>query len=485
MLPNSLTFLVSLAGLVLAYYLFPHRFRWPLLLLASYYFYVSWEPGPTLLLIGLTLITYFMALGIGKNTPRKKLLLVLGVLLNVSLQVLFKYFDFFMGEMETLMRGFGLTLAFPKLGLPLPVGLSFYTFSIISYLVDVYRGKVEPERHIGRLAVYIAFFPKILAGPIERAVTFLPQLRERIHFNPERMIEGSQLILWGLFKKVVIADRLAPFVNAAFENPTYTPTIQLIIASYFFAFQIYCDFSGYTDIARGTGKLFGFDIMENFRRAYLSKSAAEFWGSRWHISLATWFRDYMYIPMGGSRVSHPRHYFNLMAVFIVSGWWHAGLGFGVNWAFLIWGGLNGFYQWVSVGTAGIWRKLAELLPWIKDRGIVNVVRILLTFHLITFAWIFFRANSISDAWTVITRIYKGWNLLPLMFETYAYTPEFLIAIASIILLMIVEVLDERLPMWERLRTKPAFVRWPVYYALIFILLTLGKWGGEQFIYMQF
>lgn len=485
MLPNSLIFLVFLGGLVVAYYLIPHRFRWPLLLLASYYFYASWEPGPTLLLIGLTLVTYLIALGIGRNTSHKRLLLVLGVLLNVGLQVLFKYFDFFMGELDGLVHNLGATFTFPKLGLPLPVGLSFYTFSIISYLADVYWGKLEPERHLGKLALYIAFFPKILAGPIERAITFLPQLRERIRLNPEWMIQGSQLLLWGLFKKVVIADRLAPFVDAAYKNPTYTPTIELIIATYFYAFQIYCDFSGYTDIARGAAKFFGFDIMENFKRPYLAKSTPEFWGARWHLSLCTWFRDYMYIPMGGSRVSLLRRYFNLMMVFIVSGWWHAGLGFGVNWAFLIWGALNGFYQWIGVATAGIWRKLGQLLPWAKDRAILSAFRILLTFHLITFAWIFFRANSISDAWTVITRIYQGRNLLPLMIKTYAYTTEFWIAIASIVVLILVELLEERIPVWERLRTKPALIRWPVYYALILVLIVLGKWGAEQFIYMQF
>lgn len=485
MLPNSLTFLALLGVLVLIYYLIPHRWRWPLLLLASYGFYVSWEPGPTLLLIGLTVVTYFVALEIGKNTPQKKLLLVLGVLLNVCLQVLFKYLDFFAGQMQSLFGSVGLTLMLPKLGLPLPIGLSFYTFSIISYLVDVYRGKMEAERHFGRLAVYIAFFPKILAGPIERAITFLPQLRERVDFNREQIVQGAQLVLWGLFKKLVIADRLATFVTPAFQNPSFTSTIDLIIASYFFAFQIYCDFSGYTDIARGAAKFFGFNIMDNFKRPYLSKSTAEFWAGRWHLSLCTWFRDYMYFPMGGNRVSWPRRYFNLMMVFIVSGWWHAGLGYGVNWAFLIWGGLNGFYQWVSVATAPLWRKLAAFLPWVKDRAIWSVLRILFTFHLITFAWIFFRSNSITDAWTLITRIIKGWNLLPLMAKTYMYTPEFLIAIAGIALLMIVEIFDEKVSMWEWLRARPAYVRWSVYYALIFILLTLGKWGSQEFIYMKF
>lgn len=486
MLPNSLPFLALLAVLVLVYYLLPHRFRWPLLLLASYGFYASWEPGPTLLLVGLTLATYWMALAIGRGVERRKLLLIIGILLNVGLQVLFKYFDFFMEELSGLAQSMGVGISLPTLGLPLPVGLSFYTFSIISYLVDVYRGKLEAERHFGRLAVYIAFFPKILAGPIERAITFLPQLRERIRFSPDNMIEGTQLMMWGLFKKVIIADRLAPFVDAAYANVTYAPTIELLIATYFYAFQIYCDFSGYTDMARGAAKFFGFDIMENFRRPYLAKSTPDFWGNRWHISLSTWFRDYMYFPMGGSRVGLIRRYVNLMMVFIVSGWWHAGLGYGVNWAFLIWGALNGFYQWVAVATSGIWRRIGNVMPdQLKNHVALSTVRVLITFHAITFAWIFFRANSIGDAWTVVTRIYDGWKLLPLMIKTYSYTTEFWIAIGAIGVLILVELLEETFPIWKRIRTAPVYVRWPAYYAMILALVILGKWGAEQFIYMQF
>ena len=395
----------------------------------------------------------------------------------------FKYLDFFSDQLSN----FSLTqyLDAPRLNLPLPIGLSFYTFSAISYLVDVHRGQLDAEKHLGRFAVYVAFFPKLFAGPIERAKTFLPQLNARVQIERKMLTEGLQLILWGLFKKVVIADRLGIFVDAAYKNPAYSSTFDLIIATYFFAFQLYCDFSAYTDIARGTAKLFGFNLMDNFFRPYLSRSTTEFWGKRWHHSLATWFRDYMYIPMGGSKVHHIRHYFNLMAVFVVSGFWHAGLGYGINWSFMVWGALNGFYQWIAVSTTPLWRKLGLIFPSAKDNTLLNVVRILFTFHLITFAWIFFRANSLSDAFLIVGRIYNQLSLLPFLVRSYGYTSELVISFALIGFLLLVEILDERKSMWLRLSTTPTFVRWGIYYALITLMIVLGKWGSAQFVYMQF
>ena len=491
MLFNSLTFMTFLGVIVVLYYLIPHRLRWILLLLGSYYFYMSWKPTAAIYLVAATLVAYFCGLGISRTksgSSARKTFLLVGVLVNLGMLCIFKYFDFLSIELESLLKNYNLipeVFAFPQLNFLMPVGLSFFTFSVVSYLFDVYRGKMDSEEHIGRFGVYVAFFPKIFAGPIERAQTFLPQLKKHVRFDPKNITPGLQLILWGLFKKVVIADRLAPFVTQAFSRPAYSPPLELIIGVYFFAFQLYCDFSGYTDIARGIAKLLGFDLMENFKRSYLSKSTSEFWAKRWHISLATWFRDYLYIPMGGSRVSWPRHYINLMATFVVSGLWHAGMGYGVSWSFMVWGALNGFYQWVSVATAPLRQKLGSIFPKAGDNPFLNVIRVLFTFHLITFAWIFFRANTTSDAFTIIKRIYNSLGMLPKLLKIYPFTSELLISFALIATLIFVEILDERKSIWERIRTKPAFVRWAVYFALIFSLLILGKWGLAEFIYMSF
>ena len=487
MLFNSLNFLVFLFIVVSIFYLLPHRYRWVWLLFSSFYFYTSWDVGPTLILLVVTLVSYVCALGIRFGGGKSRIVLVLGIVTNLGVLLTFKYFDFFIEQLANQLRIFELTdyVSLPRLNLPLPIGLSFYTFSTISYLVDVFRGQTEAERHLGKFAVYVAFFPKLFAGPIERAQTFLPQLRSRIQFDHQMVTEGLQLILWGLFKKVVIADRLGGFVDAAYKSPAYSSSFDLMIATYFFAFQLYCDFSAYTDIARGAAKLFGFNLMENFVRPYFSKSTTEFWGKRWHYSLATWFRDYMYIPMGGSRVHRLRHYFNLMAVFVVSGFWHAGLGFGVNRSFMAWGALNGFYQWVAVSTAPLWGKLGMIFPHAKDNRFLSAVRIVFTFHLITFAWIFFRANSLPDAFLIISRIYNQIGNLPFLIQSYGYTSELIISFALIGFLLVVEIFDERTSVWQRLRTKPVFIRWGVYYVLIIGLIVLGKWGSAQFVYMQF
>jgi D-alanyl-lipoteichoic acid acyltransferase DltB (MBOAT superfamily) len=335
------------------------------------------------------------------------------------------------------------------------------------------------------VALYVAYFPKLLAGPIERATSFLPQLRARPRMDPDRFVAGLQLIGFGLFKKVVIADNLAPLVDRNFAIAAYASPMELLISVYFFAFQIYCDFSGYTDIAIGTSRLFGIDLMENFRRPYLSRSVGEFWAHRWHISLAHWFRDYLYIPLGGSRAGTARRYANVMVVFLVSGLWHAGLGYGVGWTFLIWGGLNGFYQWAGIATEPVRRRVREVMPRLSDSLPMHILRALLTFHLIAFAWIFFRAKSIADATTIIRKIGGFLPDLPGLLARYPFTYEHALGAGLIVLLIGVEILDERRPLWARLAAAPVAVRWGAYYAGIFGLLILGRWQMQQFIYMQF
>ena len=481
MLPNSFTFLAFFAVVAVAYYIVPPRLRWVLLLIASYYFYSTFEVRYVLLLAFATGVAYATASAIASARPRTaaKTILTVGIVVQLATLGLFKYFNFVVGTFETAFNQLGWfseAVAMPRLDFLLPVGLSFYTFSCISYMVDVYREKIPVERHMGKLAVYVAFFPKLLAGPIERAGPFLSQATEAIRFNPPLVTFGLQLMLWGLFKKVVIADRLAVYVDSAFTNVDFQSPVVLVIGVYLYAFQVYCDFSGYSDMAIGAAAILGITLMENFRRPYLARSVPEFWGRRWHISLMAWFRDYLYFPLGGNRVSHVRWYANLMVVFLVSGLWH-----GAAWTFIVWGGLNGAYQVVYLMIGGLRERLARLVPSWLWSGFA----IVLTFHLILVTWVFFRASSIGEAWSVITRIASALPQLPTMLGTYNWTNELLISIALIVFLMAVEVLDELRPVWDRLAAKPVAVRWGYYYALSACLLVIGYWGMEEFVYMQF
>jgi D-alanyl-lipoteichoic acid acyltransferase DltB (MBOAT superfamily) len=335
------------------------------------------------------------------------------------------------------------------------------------------------------VALYLAFFPKILAGPIERATTFLPQVSAGLRADPARLVLGLQLIGWGLFKKVAIADNLAPVVDKSFGIAAFASPFDLLVSVYFFAFQIYCDFSGYTDIALGVALLFGLQLMENFRRPYLARNTSEFWGERWHISLGRWFRDYLYVPLGGSRAGPVRHYLNLMLVFLASGLWHAGLGYGVGWTFLVWGALNGAYQWGGVATRPLWRRLGERLPRVRDSAVLRTLRALLTFHLIAVSWVFFRAKSVGDAWLILRKIAAHLAEMPSLLTRYPFTTAHYTGFALIALLLGIESLDERRSIFQRLAAAPVVVRWGLWYLAIFALLVLGRWQAREFIYMQF
>lgn len=484
MLFNSFSFLAFFTAVVVAYYVIPHKFRWGLLVAASLFFYATFKVSYVLLLLGSALVAYVVGLALGalQNAGQRKAILAVGVVASLAPLFVYKYFDFFAGSLDVLLQSAGLASQapiFPRLGLLLPAGLSFFTFSCVSYIFDVYRGDIAPERHVGRFALYIAFFPKLLAGPIERATTFLPQLLSPVRFNAEGVTLGLQLVLWGLFKKVVIADRLAVFVDSTYQTPEFASPVALIIATYFYAFQIYCDFSGYSDIAIGAARVLGLDLMENFRRPYFATSIPEFWGrNRWHISLSRWFRDYMYIPMGGSRVPKLRFYFNAITVYMVSGLWH-----GANWTFVIWGALNGFYHVVTLATAGLRDKVAQGMR--LPATLRSLLGGLVTFHLILVSWVFFRAASVSDAFAVFSRVTASASRLPTLFRTYPYTGEIFLSVALIGVLLLVDALDEWGAFWERLRTRPVYVRWAVYYVLLAGLIVIGQWGLKQFVYMQF
>jgi D-alanyl-lipoteichoic acid acyltransferase DltB (MBOAT superfamily) len=416
---------------------------------------------------------------------KRKTILILSLFFNLGLLFLFKYFNFFSNSLGDIFRHFSLIHKIPSLNLLLPVGISFYIFKSISYLIDVYRGDKTFEKHIGHFALYVSFFPQLLAGPIERATRFLPQLYERFDFDYQRVVKGLKWMFWGFFQKMVIADNLAPLVDSVYNDPTHYHGISLILATFFFAFQIYCDFSGYSDIAIGAAQVMGYGTMENFNRPYFSKSIAEFW-RRWHISLSTWFRDYLYIPMGGNRVSVPRWYLNLFVVMLICGFWH-----GANWTFLAWGGLHGFYLIFSILTRSVRAHLVRMIGLERVPKLHSFLKVLITFSSVCFAWIFFRANTVSDALDIISNVVMGWEKA-FAVETLENIPfwgplkfELVVSFISIGILLSVHLMEQRGNIIDRFSEKPAWIRWPVYYSLLLAILLFGNFGARQFIYFQF
>ncbi|MBZ0166614.1 MAG: MBOAT family protein, partial [Candidatus Omnitrophica bacterium] len=403
MLFNSIEFLIYFVLVTTVYFAVPNRWKWLYLLLASYYFYMCWQPKYIVLILISTVIDYWAGRRMGdlEDKKRRRKYLLLSLAANLGLLFSFKYFNFFGDSFNAVLTALNSSYLVPHLTVLLPVGISFYTFQTLSYSIDVYYGQQKPQRHFGRFALFVAFFPQLVAGPIERSRHLLPQFNSPKGFDYARVTDGLKLMLWGLFKKAVIADRVAVFVVAVYDHPQDYTGWPLILATVFFAFQIYCDFSGYSDIAIGSSKVLGIDLMDNFNRPYFSKSVAEFW-KRWHISLSTWFRDYVYIPMGGSRVPRARLYFNLLFVFVVSGLWH-----GANWTFVIWGALNGFYLLFSIFSETFRARWCALIGLDRRPLLHKYVKVAITFGLINFAWIYFRANTLADAWYISTHLFSG------------------------------------------------------------------------------
>ena len=342
MLFNSFTFIVFFIAVSALYFVLPHKIRWILLLAASCIFYMAWNPKLIILILITIFINYTAALYIYKYKKQKgKKILILTLFIDFGLLFIFKYLGFMN---DTLLALFGDNWPIKTLNIILPMGISFYTFQAASYTIDVYRGTIKPERHFGIFALFVMFFPQLVAGPIERSENLLPQFYEKHKFDFERIISGLRIMMWGFFKKIVIADRAATAVNAIYNSAQSYSGLYLVIATVLFAFQIYCDFSGYSDIAKGCARVLGFRLMDNFKNPYLSGSIKEFW-RRWHISLSTWFMDYIYIPLGGNRAGKLKKYRNLIVTFLISGLWH-----GANWTFVLWGGIHGIYQVVGQMT---------------------------------------------------------------------------------------------------------------------------------------
>ena len=449
---------------------------------------MCWKLEYIVLIIISTLIDYFVAQKMGKikEKAKKKKWLYLSLTSNLGILFGFKYFNFINENIQLFFDNFNVFYNITAFEVLLPVGISFYTFQTLSYTIDVYNGKTKAQKHLGVFAVFVSFFPQLVAGPIERSNRLLPQFFKKHKFSYERARYGLQQMMWGFFKKVVIADRLAIIVDAVYNNPSNYSGFALIVATVFFTFQIYCDFSGYSDIAIGSARVMGFELMENFKRPYFSKSISEFW-KRWHISLSTWFRDYLYIPLGGNKVVKWKWYYNLFITFLVSGFWH-----GANWTFIVWGALHGAYLISSIILSKPKEKILKFLK-LRNTTIHKLYQVGFTFLLATFAWIFFRANTITDAIYVITHLftdigdYTNFSLMKLKLRGLGVSQNYILISFGLILFMELFNLYERGgDVWMKLKTKPRWIRWSIYYLIMFGVLFLAPHSrGNNFIYFQF
>jgi alginate O-acetyltransferase complex protein AlgI len=484
MLFNSIDFFLFFVLVTGVFFALPQKFRWLWLLLSSCYFYMDFVPV-YILILGFTIVVDYFA-GIFIETAGKKhqkIFLVVSLVANIGVLAVFKYFNFLNDNVSVVLHGFGWSNPVPALNMLLPIGLSFHTFQAMSYNIEVYRGNQKAERHFGIYALYVMFYPQLVAGPIERPQNLLHQFRKRFHFDFVRVTDGLKLMAWGLFKKVVIADRLAVLVDTVYDHPESYNSLSLVIATVFFSFQIFCDFSGYSDMAIGAARVMGFRLMQNFDMPYRARSIQEFW-QRWHISLSTWLKDYLYIPLGGNKGSMVNRYRNLLLVFLICGLWH-----GANWTFLVWGGLHGFYRIVELVTIKPREQLGRFFR--TDR--FTFIPVTITFLLVSFAWIFFRADSMTSALFIIGKMFGGipdvWSAFvqhqPVFQPMGITSKDFGLSVFLVLFLEGVHSLQKRGPVLERLKQKPAFVRWSLYYLLLLSIIFLGVFENRQFIYFQF
>ncbi|MCF6129891.1 MBOAT family protein [Flavobacterium sp. AS60] len=481
MLFNSINFFIFLPIVFLLYWFVTNKklvFQNGLLLVSSFFFYACWDWRFLFLLMFSILLDYITGIKMGeaKNKPEKKFWFWLSIIVNVGFLGVFKYYNFFAESLAESLSAIGLQTNFWTLKVILPVGISFYTFHGLSYVIDIYYDKIKPEKNFIDYAVFVSFFPLLVAGPIERATHLLPQIKKERKFDYDQAVNGLRQILWGLFKKVVIADNCAHFANIFFENPAQYSGSSLVLGALFFTFQIYGDFSGYSDIALGTARLFGIDLLRNFAFPYFSRDIAEFW-RRWHISLSSWFKDYLYIPLGGSKGGTWMRVRNTFIIFLVSGFWH-----GANWTFIVWGLLNALYIMPSI-IFNTHRNNMEIVA--KGRVFPSVkefLSILFTFGLTVFAWIFFRAESISAALDYIKRIFsKTLFTLP----NIKVLADFEIIVCLLIFFISIEWLGrENRYAIEKIFSKSKWIRYSFYYIIILAIIILtGK--SQEFIYFQF
>ena len=472
MLFNSLTFLLFFPIVCVLHYAIPSarvKGRNLLLLVASYFFYMNWEPVYAILLLTSTFVTYFAALGMGhyKDKRKRKIYLVSSIVLNLAILFQFKYYNFLASNLEEALQVCGLRIQIPEFHMLLPVGISFYIFQALGYSIDVYRQTAKVEHDFLTYALFVSFFPQLVAGPIERSRNLLPQFRQCHRFKYDEVMAGVRLMLWGYFLKLVLADRCGLYVDAVFNNIEMHNGGSYLLASLLFPFQIYGDFAGYSLIAIGVARVLGFHLMENFRRPYFACSIGEFW-HRWHISLSTWFKDYVYIPLGGNRSGKASQYYNLMVTFMVSGIWH-----GANWTFLCWGSLHGILLCIEktfrIGKQD-YSGCKKLCHW----GV--------TFALVCLSWILFRASNLHDAVIVVSGIFCNMGI-PII--TFAMFTDLCLATSAIAMLFIKELSDEFCWKWHISKSHYWLVQHLYIVGMTAMILLFGVLGGDQFIYFQF
>ena len=494
MLFNSIHFLIFFPIVVALYLVLPRKAKSVWLLLSSYYFYMAWNPKYIVLILFTTVVTYVCGLLIGrqKTAAKKKLCMAIGFTLNFGLLFFFKYFDFFLHNLSRALSVFGISAIDNPFDFLLPVGISFYTFQAVGYCIDVYRGEIKAERNFIRYALFVSFFPQLVAGPIERSKNLLSQIdrveKERL-WNRDKIVSGAGMMLWGLFMKMVIADRVSIFVDNIFANIYAIGTVETVAGALGFSLQIYADFAGYSAIAIGAARVMGFELMENFNTPYFATSIADFW-HRWHISLSTWFRDYLYIPLGGNRKGTFRKYLNVMITFLVSGLWH-----GAAWGYVLWGGLHGAYQIIGALLKPVREKLVKVFRMKKESFSFHFGQILITDCLVVFAWIFFRAGSLGTAFEYISKMFGRPDLWAL-FDESLFTfglerPEMGILAAAVLALFAVSVIRYKkgIDIGEFLLGQDLWFRWVALIVLIICIIVFGEYGinfdSGKFIYFDF
>lgn len=487
---NSYSFFIFFPVVVLIHFALPKRVQYIWLLVASYYFYMNWDARYVLLLLFSTVVTYFSGIALEKvQTDRaRKAAVAISFVLNIGVLFFFKYFDFAVDSINLVLMQTGLSVPKPDLNVLLPVGISFYTFQALSYTMDVYRKDIVAERNFFRYALFVSFFPQLVAGPIERSKNLLSQVNQTHQFDYDKMREGLLIMLWGYFLKLVVADRVAIVVNTVYGDYTQYGGAYIIMASVLFAVQIYCDFAGYSTIAIGAAKILGFQLMENFDCPYFSLSIGEFW-RRWHISLSSWFRDYLYIPLGGNRKGTVIKYRNLMIVFLVSGLWHGAAG-----TYVVWGLIHGIYQVIGGVTRSLRDRLNELLE-LKPESIGHrLISGIITFGLVDFAWIFFRAESIRDAISMIKSMVHIGNIGSLLggglYDMGLNSKNIKVLLFGILVILFADFMKYRgIKVREVILAQELWCRWLCYIAAFWFILIFGVWGGNyeasSFIYFQF
>lgn len=471
MLFNTIDFAVFLPVILVLYYAIPHKFRWILLLIASYYFYMCWKVEYVFLIVISTLIDYLAGLMMERASDRKSRLpwLVASLITNLGFLFFFKYYNFVSLNLNNLFHATGLSTQLPLMDFLLPVGISFYTFQTLSYSIDVYYGRQKAEKHLGYFALYVSYFPQLVAGPIERFSRLTPQLKAQHPFSSDNLIKGLRLILYGLFIKMVIADNISGIVDQVYQTPEHFSSLDILKGLFFYSLQIYSDFYGYSVIAIGASLIMGIHLMDNFKTPYLAKSISEFW-QRWHISLSTWFRDYLYYPLGGNRVKISRWAFNIFVVFVVSGVWH-----GANWTFLIWGSLYGL---VYLAERGI-NRFINMDKECKPFSIRHLLLALKTFILVTVIWVFFRSQSFDEA----LNIFRLLSHFDRQATDVILIPQYIWFLTIVFIISDLALYNERFDGW--LSKVHVVGRWLIYAFLIFSIVVYAGVENFPFIYFQF